>query len=376
MKRRLFGLIAATASIALTIALVEALLRMFWSPPSMLSDRPFGGHRWYSMAPLPGVSGRIVKWEYEHPFVHNQQRMRGDKNFTRERPAEFQSRILFLGDSFTYGLGSGDREIFPELVNMRLPDVEVINSGCNAYGQREELAVLDILGEALRPDLAILMFFWNDLEDNWMRKRPAYQIADSGKVIRVSGSLTAVEAYDPLALQEAVDLEKLRDNAFYTERLLAEGLKSLRYKLIGIKRRDIRKTEDSEAAWAVTDEYLKMLRMRCEEINTEFLVISIPDHNRVDPSASIRDIEPINFEIEEKLAEICSDLGIHYLDLTEAMKEAYAKSGQPLYYYADRHLTPIGNVAVADGMMPVIADILEGALNNAPRSNPAGPTPR
>lgn len=94
------------------------------------------------------------------------------------------------------------------------------------------------------------------------------------------------------------------------------------------------------------------------------------------PLAGIRGIEPINFEIEEKLAEVCSDLGIHYLDLTEAMKEAYAKSGQPLYYYADRHLTPIGNVAVADGMMPVIADILEGALNNAPRSNPAGPTPR
>jgi len=300
------------------------------------------------MAPLPEVRGRLINWEYDHPFVHNAQGMRAKKTFTAELPEQFEKRVLFLGDSFTYGLGSGDDETFVHEVDQALRKVEVANSGCNAYGQREELAVLDTLGEVLKPDLTVLMFFWNDLEDNTRRSKPEFQVDDEGEVARVDLKPRVLERFDPLAEREPADLTKLRSGGSYAERMLSEGLKGLRYRLWGIKRRSIRNEEQKEQAWRVTSEYLRMIGLRCREIGTELIVASIPDHNKVDPDARIRGINPVNYEIEGRLAEICEEHGIPYLDLTPVMKKAFQTAETPLYYYADRHLTPAGNEEVAE----------------------------
>lgn len=361
-RKLLFGLVALTLAVLIAGGIVEVFLRLVWTPPSFRSDRPFGAHGVYGMAPLPSVSGRLVKWEYDHPFVHNAQRLRAKREFTAELPDARDSRVLFLGDSFTYGLGSGDDETFVHLVDEALERTEVINSGCNGYGQREQLAVLDTLGESLRPDLVVLMFFWNDLEDNSRRTKPEFRLDSEGRVERADRKPRAREKFDPLAHAAPADLEKMRTGGLYLERVLTEGLKGLRYRIFGIKERSITTGEEKEAAWEVTERLLGLAQKRCEEIGTRLFVVSIPDHNRVDPGARIRGIEPIHFEIEDRLAEICARIGVDHHDPTEAMRRAREDSDVPLYYYADRHLTPRGNAALAEVLVPLVSERLEDGV--------------
>lgn len=210
-------------------------------------------------APLPGVSGIHATSEYEHPFRHNRQGLRAERDFTVDRPASATKRVLFLGDSFTYGLGSGDRETFALLVEEALDGVEIVNAGCNGYGQREELAVLDTLGAVLRPDLVVLVFFWNDLEDNLAKSSPAFSAEPSGRPVRSDLPSGLLDSYDPLAIREAAPPPARTRPASYLERLAYEGFKGFRYRIFGIKARSIQDKEDRVRAWETTAALLAML---------------------------------------------------------------------------------------------------------------------
>jgi lysophospholipase L1-like esterase len=78
--------------------------------------------------------------------------------------------VLFLGDSFTYGLGVNDEEALPQQVENLLKtqhySVEVINAGNPGAGTDYELKFLQTLGPKLKPDLVVVCFFWNDFYDN------------------------------------------------------------------------------------------------------------------------------------------------------------------------------------------------------------------
>ena len=357
-----FTAIAVIAPLLLTIATIavaEIALRLLWVPPSLRSDDAFEAHSVYRNAPIPGASGVRVTSEYEHAFAHSDQGLRADRNFTRERPTNTRHRVLFLGDSFTYGLGSEATDSFVGRLSSSWPDVEIINAGTNGYGQREQLAVLDQLGAVLEPDLVVLMFFWNDLEDNQKRDWPDFSLAADGRVAR--RDKTIENSFDPLALRSSDGTPRGNPwwKTFYLEKLIKEGTQGLRYRLFGIKPRFIQTTDQRQAAWETTAALLNLVKMRTSELGARLLVISIPDHNLVNPDAVIKGIEPINFEIEDQLGRVCDTLGLDCFDPLPAMQREHQRSSVPLYYYADRHLTPEGNAALARIISPLIRRSLE-----------------
>lgn len=137
------------------LLLAEIGLRLFWTPWSIQSHQLFESHEVYGWAPRPGIEGNHVTPEYRHTASNTPQGLRGHRVFGRHRAFDCRARVLFLGDSFTYGLGSPDAETFVERFNSACPDVEVVNAGANGYSTRECLAVLDHLGAALVPDLSV-----------------------------------------------------------------------------------------------------------------------------------------------------------------------------------------------------------------------------
>jgi hypothetical protein len=84
-------------------------------------------------------------------------------------------RIIFLGDSVTFGHGSVYEHTYPYLLEQKLkawrPDVDwqVWNLAVPGYNTSQELAHLKEIGPQFSPDLVIVGFFENDLVDN----RPA-----------------------------------------------------------------------------------------------------------------------------------------------------------------------------------------------------------
>ena len=76
------------------------------------------------------------------------------------------TRILVLGDSFTFGEDVGDDETYSDQLERLLPGTEVINLGVHGYGHDQMLIYLREEGVRYRPDIVILGFLTGDMERN------------------------------------------------------------------------------------------------------------------------------------------------------------------------------------------------------------------
>lgn len=346
----------------LVAGLAEIGLRLNWTPPSALTTPGFGPHPLYGSSPLPLVRGRQVTDEYDVLFEHNDLGFRGP--LPPLGPKGEQSRLLVLGDSQTYGLGCNEGRTFVDVLRGALAGVEVLNTGCNAYGTRAPLAIVHHLGEAWGPDVALLVFFWNDLEDNAKRDAPAFALDAAGRVRRTDGPSEEVDALAPLP---PVASEPRAPSGPYLARFVKESLRGLRYRLFGIKRRSIRTEEQKRAAWEVTSELLALLNKRCQELDCQLVVASLPDHEEVDPEAHIKNIEPLNFAVRDELFRVCSELGVPTVDLLPPLSASHASGGEPLYYFADRHLTEAGARVVGAALAKDLRGFTLGQEADAPR---------
>jgi lysophospholipase L1-like esterase len=99
--------------------------------------------------------------------IANAQGFREDHEIAVPKPAG-QVRILFLGDSCTFGSGLLHNETFVEQTERLLreraggADVECINGGVPGYSLFQGWRFLETRGFDLDPDLVVLTFGWND----------------------------------------------------------------------------------------------------------------------------------------------------------------------------------------------------------------------
>jgi hypothetical protein len=92
--------------------------------------------------------------------------IRGGREIRRPKP-EGTTRVLALGDSFTFGDGVDDAETWPAQLDEQLGErVEVLNLGASAYAHDQMLLALLDDGLALDPDVVVLGFFASDLRRN------------------------------------------------------------------------------------------------------------------------------------------------------------------------------------------------------------------
>ncbi len=91
--------------------------------------------------------------------------IRGRRDYAFEKPAGI-TRIVVLGDSFTFGEEVGDHETFAFHLERMIPDSEVLNLGIHGYGHDQMLLYLKEEGIRYRPDIVLLGFMPDDMERN------------------------------------------------------------------------------------------------------------------------------------------------------------------------------------------------------------------
>ena len=93
-------------------------------------------------------------------------------------------RVMFLGDSFTFGWGVNDEETFSRQLETLLNDSETsgdvawecLNLGVSGYNTTQERLLFEENVDRLDPDIVALVFYRNDLEPNLDSKsNPALQ---------------------------------------------------------------------------------------------------------------------------------------------------------------------------------------------------------
>ena len=85
-----------------------------------------------------------------------------------ELPADYEdrTRILLLGDSFTWGMSADLGKSYAETLSAAHPDAIVWNAGVPGTGVNQALLAFDAFAPVLMPQLTILTFFDNDFDDN------------------------------------------------------------------------------------------------------------------------------------------------------------------------------------------------------------------
>jgi hypothetical protein len=129
-----------------------------------------------------GTSERSLSYRYDaelgwaavpgsRSVVSNARTIHAKHNSLGLRDIEFsldaQPTILFLGDSFVWGLDVEAEERFTDLLRSRIPGYKVLAAGISGYGTDQEYLLLKRLWSKVRPAAVVLIFCTqNDRLDN------------------------------------------------------------------------------------------------------------------------------------------------------------------------------------------------------------------
>ncbi|WP_298886666.1 SGNH/GDSL hydrolase family protein [uncultured Bradyrhizobium sp.] len=148
-----------------TLAVLEVFLRVadFRELREGVSERSLS-YRFDSelgWMPIPGSSSIVTNARAIHVH-HNSLGLRDDEFVLDAKPT-----IMFLGDSFVWGLDAEAGERFSELLKPRIPDYKLLAAGVSGYGTDQEYLLLQRLWPKVKPAVVVLIVCTgNDHNDN------------------------------------------------------------------------------------------------------------------------------------------------------------------------------------------------------------------
>lgn len=292
------------------------------------------------------VSGPEFKVEY----AINAQGFR-DQSIYPVVAAEGVTRILLLGDSFTFGASNNYDDIWPVMLENGLRKaghkVEIIKAGVPAYDTRLEVLYLERLFDLYHPDVVVMGFLPNDLFTNM----PIVNTADtSPESLKDMGIMTASGKKSELqSLTLAKRLLMMNDELYAKLYML-----SPRRAFFASPPTDLLNKQVD-----VTVSLFSKAKDFCHERGCELMVLSIPQQFQVIEAA--KQIDAIDVDpdyIDRKLGQTAVEWGVSWIPLLPTLTEAYKATGEDLFFRYDGHLNAAGNQAVG----AVMIDFLDAWL--------------
>jgi lysophospholipase L1-like esterase len=330
--------ILLAASILVSSSAGEALVRLF-RPEFVAGPDPIANPFWRHDAELgwshiAGAEGTFSRPEFAHHVRINSAGWR-DRERTLDKPSGF-FRIVVLGDSYTWGHGVEDEEIFTRLMEERLPGVEVINLGLSASATDQQLLILRQYGLAYHPDLVLVMVSRNDFIGNvetmeGSYPKPVFTLEEGGALRLTNVPVPGVSWFSRVHYR----LRRRSGLLNLIESVLQGRVEGRGPAAQGRPRTD---------PYAVTCALLGEMRRETEAAGASFTVALAPSnaHTYLDP------IPPL----EAKRFQVIRDFGaresVPVLDLVPAFRDAARAGGRTdLHYPLDKHWNAAGHEVVA-----------------------------
>jgi lysophospholipase L1-like esterase len=309
-------LLAIGLGIALALLGAEGLLRLRYgrSIPERLPLMTVAAHPTRGYALVPGAD----HFTYQHPVRVNSLGLRGPE----PRAPRAARRVLLLGDSLVYGQGVSDAETLPALLERELAahgDFEVFNAGLRAYATHQELAWLDELGPLLQPDIVVLCWYWNDLEER--------DVARTRERLERSGPI----AFDLSAPARGWALWAWRSKQLLRRSTLAMVL----WDALNTADRLVPEAAQIDAGFERLQAYLQRFAGRCAEIGAQARFVTLPDAIGLEGSKTRG--------LEERALELARAAGLPAFDLRPALEGFERPPTLPF----DGHFDGRGNRALA-----------------------------
>jgi hypothetical protein len=285
-----------------------------------------------------------------HQVVHqtNGNGFRGPDCALAKPPGTF--RIVFLGDSFTFGEGVHFEDTFASLTSallaQRLPDAKLAFESCNlgvsGYNTADELFLFNALVPRLDPDALVVGYVINDAEPPLFTMDPV-----RGPVRRPRETEVAEGVASPTPPD--VGLYRLR-------------VAQLVWQFIAERRRGAA-TEDyyrslyapDSEGWAVSREALDQLVATCRRENLPLIVMLFPILHQLDDRHPFLDA----YRVVQQQVE---GSGGQFLNLFPAFAGRDAES---LWVHpTDQHPNEVAHRIAAEQLATRLAPVVQGAASN------------
>lgn len=280
-----------------------------------------------------------------------------DREYSIEKPNGV-TRIVVIGDSFTWGWGVGDQEIYTEILEASLKGVEVINLGVTAFDTSQEFRYLEVEGMKYEPDIVLLGFCLNDIFTNdtsW--KRP---VQDDGSFLDVDEPLFLklkrfISTHSTLY---SFTIERINTNKELVNLLVKLKLKSelAGYEELDINLRPALKVypEKLEPLLEQTKGRFLDIKRFLDERGVRFIIAFLPSLQSVDEKAFHHAIaytrfNPEDFEIEKPyrlLEEFGQAHGIEVINPLSSFKRKHNEDAR-LFLNRDMHFNALGHELLA-----------------------------
>lgn len=345
-RAAVFGVAAIALGTLVTLGLTEVTLRVLDYPSSSFS--PWIRSDAFGFRLAPGISLRMRGPEYDVEVATNSLGMRDDEPGPKTGP-----RVLLLGDSFAMGYGVERGQLFADLLEKDLR-IDVVDAGTGGYEIIQQPRVLAEYGPRLKPDLVLYaLYLGNDLAQN-----------DEWEV-QADGTLRNRVRQYPVRQASEVKVVRLVRDFLYGVRqgrsekagewLPFEGYLGLCEKNLGA---------EAVKDYAEAGEQLAALAAEARKQGLPLLVLMLPYRSMVEPDARSSLASKVpgldeRYDLTRPAREIgarMDALGIDHADVTPFLVEEYRRSGAPLFYPVDGHLTVAGQAAVARFAEPLVRE--------------------
>ena len=190
----------------------------------------------------------------------------------RARGFDERPRLLFLGDSFTFGWAADIGKSYVETIKANLPQSVIWNMGMPGNGTDRAWTLFQMYAPSLRPQITVLGFYMNDFDDN--KRQPLNE--------RIIGRRFAWR-YGIVASRNGIKLDA-HTTYYYVHGLapptngIQEWIGHTRLGALAMKTIDLvnRRRKGRVLDPAATREYLRLLREAAAAQDTALLVLLIP----------------------------------------------------------------------------------------------------
>src|SRR5262245_39181724 len=336
-------LMGLVMGVLLTALGTEVSLRVTDAVPEVESPLSGSHHSdaYLGWSGKPNLRLRFRRPEFDALVEHDAEGWRQPKP---PQPAVPTSRILVVGDSFTWGWGVSQGQVFTDLLQAALPaTVAVYNRGVPGFGTAQEYLLLQRELAARAYDAVVLMFYMNDLSDNISARqgrRPYFELVDGELRARNQPALPVV---NPVG-------------HFLREHSRAYAFVQFELELLRSEERRVGNERDYRTApavdfhdvpgYAVTARLLGEIQRLAHKHGARFFLVYIPQRSEIELDAPFPYVRSIHAMVDD----IARREGIPLLDLSPPFHQ-HAKAGEQLIYPIDAHWNPAGHRVAAAALL-------------------------
>lgn len=253
--------------------------------------------------------------------THNSLGLRASREYEVEVPAG-RYRIIFLGDSYTYGVDAGDTSNFVAQIETLAPSIETLNMGVPGYGVDQ--MYLSYAGERAQfsANLLVLAFIEDDLR---RMKLGAFMTENPKPRLRLDGQALSVANVPTWGASTNTSWAEEFPNRMALVRIFRTA-----YDLF---RRDFDTLALSERIFSELDRVSR-------EKGQRFAIVYLPTRFDVNGEAPLA--------ARQQIRELAARRQIPFFDVTQQLKAAGDREGSALFGADSQHYSETGYRLVAE----------------------------